>query len=51
MVNKHPINFYILSEIDEQEAEHAESLKNYLHKEGTVNADYQHWVLLEVVKE
>jgi len=28
MVNKHPINFYIFYEIDEQEAEHAESLKN-----------------------
>ncbi len=37
MVNKHSINFYILYEIDEQEAEHAESLKNY-HKEGTGNA-------------
>jgi len=28
MVNKHPINFYIFYEIDDQEAEHAESLKN-----------------------
>jgi hypothetical protein len=37
MVNKHSINFYILYEIGEQEAEHAESLKNY-HKEGTGNA-------------
>jgi hypothetical protein len=26
MVNKHPINFQIFYEIDEQEAEHAESL-------------------------
>ena len=48
MVNKHPINFYIFYEIDEQEAEHAESLKNY-HKEGTGTADYQHWALLEEV--
>ena len=50
MVNKHPINFQIFYEIDEQEAEHAESLKNY-HKEGTGNADDQHGVLLEEVKE
>jgi hypothetical protein len=28
MVNKHPTNFYTFYEIDEQEAEHAESLKN-----------------------
>ncbi len=50
MVNEHPINFKIFYESDEQEAEHAESLKNY-HKEGTGNADDQHGVLLEEVKE
>jgi hypothetical protein len=48
MVNKHPINFYIFYEIDEQEAEHAEPLKNQLQKG---NADFQHWFLLEEVKE
>ena len=49
-INKHPINFYIFYEIDEQGAEHAYSLKNY-HKEGQGNADYQYWVLLQEVKE
>jgi hypothetical protein len=39
------INFYVLCEIDEQEAAHALSLKNY-HKDGTGDADYHHWVLL-----
>ena len=28
MVNEHPINFFIFYESDEQEAEHAEALKN-----------------------
>ena len=48
--HEHPINFYVFCEIDEQEAEHADSLKHY-HKEGKANADYQQWVLLEEVKE
>ena len=39
----------VLYEIDEQEAEHALSLNNY-HKEGTGDADCQHWVL-QVVYE
>jgi hypothetical protein len=34
--------------MDEQEAEHVFSFNSY-HKEGTRDADYQHWVLLEVV--
>jgi hypothetical protein len=51
MVKKHPINSYIFYESDEQEAEHAEPLKTNYHKEGTGNADFQHWVLLEEVKE
>ena len=46
----HTINFFDFYEIDEQEAEHVLSLKNY-HKEGTGNADYQHWLLLEELKE
>jgi hypothetical protein len=51
MANKHPIYFYTFYEIDEQEAEHSESLKTNYHKEGTGNADFQHCVLLEEVKE
>jgi hypothetical protein len=47
--NQH-INFFVSSKIDEQEAEHALSVKNY-QKEGTGDAAYQHWVLLEQVKE
>ena len=53
MANKHPINVYIFYEIDEQEAEQSmlnPSKTNY-HKEGTGNADFQHCVLLEEVKE
>jgi len=42
------IDFSVIHEIDEQEAEHALSLNNY-HKEGTGNANYQYWVLLEEV--
>ena len=50
MVNTQPINFHIFYEIDEQEAGHVDSLTNY-RKEDTGNTDYQHWVLLEEVKE
>ena len=39
------INFYVLREIDEQEAAHALALSNY-HKDGTGNADQHHGVLL-----
>ena len=33
-------------EIDEREAAHALTLNNH-HKEGTGDADYHHWLLLE----
>ena len=47
MVKKQHIDFYVFCEIDEQESERPLSLNNY-HKEGTGDADHQHWVLLEV---
>jgi hypothetical protein len=40
-VRSKTIDFYVVYEIDEQEAQHAFSLNNY-HKEGTWRSDYQH---------
>ncbi len=51
MVNKHPINFYIFYEIDELYKSMLNPSKTNYHKEGTGNADFQHFVLLEEVKE
>jgi hypothetical protein len=56
---KHPINFYTsipsisipsMKLMSKKQSMLNPSKTNY-HKEGTGNADYQHWVLLEEVKE
>ena len=45
-LNGQVINFHVLYESDALVAKHALSLRRY-HHEGTGNADYQSWVLLE----
>ena len=47
-VKRQHINLYVYYEFDEQEATHALSLDNY-NREGTGEALYQQWVLLENV--
>ena len=45
-VRNKTMDFSAFHEIGEQEADYALSVNNY-HNEGTGNADYQYWVLLE----
>jgi len=47
-VNKQPVNFYVHYEVDKTEAAHALSLDKY-RREGTGEAPYDQWVLLEKV--
>ena len=48
--NNSELQFRVLHEVNEEEAEHALSLNSY-HQDGNGNAPFHQWVFLEEVKE